>query len=318
MIVGPEHRDRRARLGQPVGVDETDVGQQPECLAHQRKCDLRAAVGEGPQCGQPGRLRLQGRHDAIQHRRHDGSRRDAFVTDQPEPLGGVELRQVHHLSAGIQIRQRRAHARDVIRRHTDQRGIAGFGRVELDRSGDVAGQVVMGQLNGFGSRRRARGEQHDAYVLGVRELGSRLGRARGRDELPGLDELLACSGDDVSVFRVGHNQRLRQAVDQFAQAVTAQAVVEGRERHARAGRGEQQQRQHGPAHADVSDVGGTRGCDDTCTAIGERAQFVCRQSHLAGHQRGPVRICRGCHLKQQRDAHGLSTKISRMGSSPPP
>ena len=82
----------------------------------------------------------------------------------------MELAQVHHLPAGAQVGQRCSDTGDVVRRNTDQRGIAGFRRVELDRAGDVAGQVVMCQLNGFGSRRGARGEQHNPDVIGIGEL----------------------------------------------------------------------------------------------------------------------------------------------------
>ena len=89
----------------------------------------------------------------------------------------------------------------------------------------------MGQLNGFGSRRGPRGEQHHRDVVGVGKLGGGLGGTGRRDELLRLDDLLPCAGDHVAVFGVGHDERLGQAVDQLAQAVGAQAVVERRERH---------------------------------------------------------------------------------------
>ncbi len=176
----------------------------------------------------------------------------------------------------------------------------------------------MGQLNGFGPRRRARREQHNADVLRVGKLRGGLGGSGGRDELIGPDDLLARARDDVEVFRVGNDQRLRQPVDQLAQTVGAEAVVERRESRACARRGEQQKGKHCAAQADVGHVGGAGRGDDACTAVGELAQFSCRKPHLTGHQRGAVRVRGGCHLQQQRDAHGLSTKISRMGSSPPP
>ena len=150
MVVGGEHRDRGTGLGEPVGVDEPDLWQQLECLADQGKCDLRAAVGEISQRGQLDRFGFQRRHDAVQRGGYHGRRGDALVAHQPDPLAGFELAQVHHLSAGVQVGRCGTDARDVVRRYTDQRGVVGVGRVELDRAGDVVGQVVMGQLNGFG------------------------------------------------------------------------------------------------------------------------------------------------------------------------
>ena len=182
MVVGGEHRDRRAGLGEPVGVDEADVGQQSKCLAHQRKRDLRAAVGEVAQRRQLGRLRLQRRHDAVEHGRHHGRGGDALVARPAGPTRSASnCVQVHHLSAGVQVRQRRADTGDVIRRHADQRRVVGLGGVELDRAGDVAGQVVVRQLDGLGPRRGARGEQHDARRRrgrGTRQPARRCGRPR--------------------------------------------------------------------------------------------------------------------------------------------
>ena len=149
----------------------------------------------------------------------------------------------------------------------------------------------MRQLNGFGPRRRARREQHHADVVGVGKLRGGLGRSGGRDELLRPDDLLTRAGDDVEVLRIGHDQRLRQAVDQLAQAVGAQAIVERGEGRAGARRGEQQQGKHCAAQADVGHVGGARRRDDACAAVGQLTQFGCRKPHLTGHQRGAVRVC---------------------------
>jgi len=176
----------------------------------------------------------------------------------------------------------------------------------------------MRQLNGFGARRRARREQHHANVVWVGELRSGIGRARGRDELVGRDHLLACTDDDIAVLRVGDHERGGEPVDQLPQAVLAEPVVQRRERDARAGGREQQQRQHDAARTDVRRVLGAGRCDDSGPAVGEFAQFSCGQADLAGHHRGTVRIRRRRHFQQQRDTHSLSTKISRMGLSPPP
>ena len=70
---------------------------------------------------------------------------------------------------------RRRQAGDVVRRHADQRGVTRIGGVELHRAGDVAGEVVVGQLDGFRRRRGAGGEQHHRHRVGVGELGGGLG-----------------------------------------------------------------------------------------------------------------------------------------------
>jgi hypothetical protein len=123
----------------------------------------------------------------------------------------------------------------VIRRHTDQRGVAGIRGIELDCAGDVARKVVVRQLNGFGLRSRARREQHHADVVGVGEFLSGHGGAGGLDELVGADHLLARSGDDIAVLGVGDHQGGGQTVDQLPQAILAEPVVQRRERHARSG-----------------------------------------------------------------------------------
>ena len=216
VVVGSEHRDGRAGLGEAVGVDEADLGQQSECLAHQGKSDLRAAVGQVPQGRQRDRLRLKRRHDAIEHGRHDGRGRDALVAHQPDPLARLELPQVDHLSARVQVRQRRADARDVIRRHADQRGVTGVRGVELDRPGDVAGQVVVRQLNGFRPRGGARGEQHHRRRRPDRR--TRLRARRCAQPSMNSSEVMTClpaPATDIAVFGVGDHQRSRQAVDQL-------------------------------------------------------------------------------------------------------
>ena len=210
-------------------------------------------------------------------------------------------------------------ARDVIRRHTDQCRVLGRRRAELHGAGHVARQVVVRQLDGLGSRGGAGGEQHD----GDRRRGRRIrlpARRCGRTAMNSSrgDHLLARARDDVEVLGIGDDQRGGQAVDQFAQSVGAQPVVQRGDRHGGPRRGEEQQRQHGPAGADVGDVLRARRRDDPGPAVGKRAEFVCGQPDIAGDHCRPVRIARGSHLEQQRDAHDLSTKISRMGSSPPP
>ena len=73
----------------------------------------------------------------------------------------------------------------------------------------------MCQLNCFGPRGGARREEHYRDVVGIGELGGRLGSSGGGDELVGGDHLLARTDDDVAVLGVGNHQRGRQTVDQL-------------------------------------------------------------------------------------------------------
>ena len=134
VVVGGEHGDGRAGLGQAVGVDEADVGQQRQRLAHQRQCDLRSAVGQRAQRRQRGRLGFEHGDDAVEHGRHHRGRGDALVRRPGAPIRAAsKLRQVHHLSARVQIRQRRADAGDVVGRHADQRRVLGRPRSRTPR-----------------------------------------------------------------------------------------------------------------------------------------------------------------------------------------
>ena len=246
VVVGAEHRDRRAGLGQTVGVDETHIRQQFQRPADQWQTHLGAAISEVAQRWQlrSGVARLEHGDDAVQHGRDHGGGGDLFVVDQPHPLLRVEVGQVDHLSAGVQVRQRRADPGDVIGRHADQRGIGRRGRLEFDRAGDVAGQVVVGEFDGLGLRRGARGEQHDGQRIRVGELGGGLrdlGRCQkffgGRQPIGGVP-------DHVLVAAVDDHQRLGQPVDQGLDAVRGQAVVDRGEGQPGARRREDQHRQH--------------------------------------------------------------------------
>ncbi len=66
--------------------------------------------------------------------------------------------------------------------------------------------------------------------------------------------MLARARDDVGVFGVGDDKRGRQPVDQFAQPVAAEPVIQRGHRNRGPRRREEQQRQHGAAGTDVGDV----------------------------------------------------------------
>ncbi len=78
----------------------------------------------------------------------------------------------------------------------------------------------MGQLNRFGPRRGAGGEQHHRHVVGgVREFGDRFGGGCGGEEFLRLDARHAQTGDHVGVFGIEDDQRLGQPLDQFGQGL---------------------------------------------------------------------------------------------------
>lgn len=137
----------------------------------------------------------------------------------------------------------RPRPRDVIWRDAHQRRIGGIGGTEFDSAGDITGQVVVSQLNGFGPRRGTRGEQHDRHVVGVGEDRDGLGGSRGLDELVGRHHRLAETGHDIAVLGVDHDQRRGQPIDEFAQPLWTQPIIQWRERRVRARRREQQQRE---------------------------------------------------------------------------
>ena len=165
----------------------------------------------------------------------------------------------------------------MIRRHANQGGVTWGGGVEVDGAHDVAGEVVVRQLNGFRRRGGARGEQHHGRRIWVGELSGGFCRVRGSQEVRRGDGGGTGLTERVAVPVVDDHQRLGQPSDERAQTVGGQSVVQRCDRYRRAGRGEQQQRQHRPAATDVGDVLGTRGRDDTGPTVGKRVQFLDRQ-----------------------------------------
>ena len=150
--------------------------------------------------------RLEDADDAIQHGGHHRRGGHVLGVDQPHPFLGVEVRQVDHLAAGIQIRQRRPDPGDVVGRHADQCRVGDVGRLELDGAGDIAGQVVVRELDGLGLRGGARGEQHDRDRVGVGELRGGLGALSGGQELVGEQHPLGGLTDHVAVAAVDDDQ----------------------------------------------------------------------------------------------------------------
>ena len=86
MVVGAEHGDGRARLGQPVGVGEVDLGQQRHHPLRARwpaSGHRRRTVARRP--GSPSPSLVEDVADAGQHGRHDHGVRDAFAAHRRRP-----------------------------------------------------------------------------------------------------------------------------------------------------------------------------------------------------------------------------------------
>jgi len=94
------------------------------------------------------------------------------------------------------------------------------------------------QLNGFRRRRGSGGEQHHGHRVRVGELRSRLGRLGRLDELAGADDLLARVAHHVAVLVVHNDEGVGQPLDQRAQPVGAEPVVQRGDRDVSARRGE--------------------------------------------------------------------------------
>ena len=152
---GPEHRDRRARLGQPVGVDEVDLRPVVHRALDHADGHRRAAVGQRLQRGhRPVRVRLD---DPREHRRHHQCVSHALAPHQLQPLLTGELLEHDAPTSRIQVRDRVRDRRDVIGRNAHQRGIAGLGPPELDRAQHIADQILVTQQDALRRRRRAAG-----------------------------------------------------------------------------------------------------------------------------------------------------------------
>ena len=191
------------------------------------------------------------------------------------------------------------------------------GRLEFDRAGDVAGQVVVGEFDGFGLRRGARSEEHDRDGVGVGELRGRLAAARGSEELVGLHHPRGGIPEHVAVAAVDDHQGFGQPLDQGLDAVGGQPVVDRGEGQPGARCGEDQHRQHRAAGTDVSHVLGVRCRDDAGAAVGEIAELLRCQPQISGDDGGAIGIARRSHLEKQRNTHASTfCGLNTLQSSP--
>ena len=122
----------------------------------------------------------------------------------------------------------------------------------------VRHQMVVAQQNALGARGRPAGEQHHRDVrrvlrraAGVRDR--RLAEPGRRVEHPGH-----VTGQAVAVARVGEDDRVVQAAQQFRQLAVGQPVVQGREGEARTGGGEHRGHERRSLRPQVGHVTGAR------------------------------------------------------------
>lgn len=264
---------------------------------------------------------LQHVDDPIQHGGYDRRGRHPFLVGQADPFASVEVPQKDHLSTGVHVGQCRADTGDVVRRHADECCVARLRGVELDGPGDVAGQIVVGEFDSLGCRRRARGEQDDGHRIRIGEAGKRFGDSGGREEVGGRHDSFAV--DDVAVFLVDHDEWIGQPFDERANTVGGEPVVQRRHGDASARR-RTTEGEHLRARTDIGHMPGAGAADHARGPVGESAEFGCRPADVAGNQRLAVGLRGLRHFQQQRDGHGVpsicggSTKMSHFGSSPPP
>ena len=176
MVLGTEHGDGGAGLGQPVGVDQADVGQLLEGPLDQGHRHAAPAVGQMAQGGQLLVALDQDLEDAPEHGRHHHGVGDRLGRRQVHPGLGRELGQIDQAPARPHRGQHGRDAGDVVRRDAHQGGVVGVGPHELDRLEHVAGEVAVAQHGGLGLPRRPAGEEQHGRVLGVAVARGAAGR----------------------------------------------------------------------------------------------------------------------------------------------
>ena len=156
VVVGAEDGDGAARLGEPVGVDEVDLGEEVQ----------RPFEDRGPACGRrrtTSARRLGTRSDSVglhrlddlaEHRGHEHGVGDALVARGDEPVLGGEAhaRHRHDAPADVGVAEHRGDAGDVERRHDHDGGFVLTRRRELQRVEHVREQLVVLEHRGLRAR----------------------------------------------------------------------------------------------------------------------------------------------------------------------
>ena len=181
VVVGGQHGDGRAGLGQAVGVDEVHVRQQPQRPLDHRLRHPPAAVGERTQV----RQRLAALLQHVRIRPSMVGTTIAWVICSAAAIVDPDLRregrQVDGAPAAVDRGQHRRDAGDVVGRHADQRRLVLLGVHELDGRDHVGREVPVAQHRRLRLAGGAAGEQqHGDVAVGVRALAPRGSRGRGR------------------------------------------------------------------------------------------------------------------------------------------
>ena len=96
--------------------------------------------------------------DAPQHGGNDESGGDLLRARQFDPGFGREVGELYGAAAGIDGAQHGGDSGDVVRRHTDQRGLRSVRRHEIDATEDVRDEMFLPQHRRLRRSRRAAGE----------------------------------------------------------------------------------------------------------------------------------------------------------------
>ena len=305
MVVGGQHGDRRAGLGQSVGVDEVDVRHVAQRALDELERHPPAAVGEVAQRRglRPGVLdRLE---DPPQHRRHHHGVGDPLVRGEAHPRAGLEGRQVHDATPGVERAQHRRDPRDVVRRHADQLRLRRLAAQELDARDDVGDQVPVAQHRRLGLRRRAAREQQHGDLLGVDEgvlPGHRLGDGRGELALR-HDVVRSARPEPVHLVVVGDHEPAGDASEDARQLLVGGSIVHRRERHPRQRGPEQRHREHVGVHPEVADDLGPALLEVDGGPPGALEELGGGDAAVMGAEDDAPRVTLGRHLEQHGDVH---------------
>ena len=253
MILRPEQRDGRTRLGEAVRVDEIDVRPFPQRPLDERGRHRGAAVGK----------RAQRRHGPVlvavddpgEHRRDHHRAGDLFLPHHPKPLTGGEGLEHEGAAPGVEIGDHVRDGGDMIRRDADQGRFLFSGRGELHRAQHVGDQVLVAEQHSLGLRRGAAGVNDDGGCVLAGRAVADLAAVGARLRQPGVGGHRVDSGSLEVRERTGAGdpERLLMPGEQRVQLPVAQPVVERDERHPCPRRGEQRDREGGTVHVQVDD-----------------------------------------------------------------
>ena len=302
VVIGAEHGDGRAGLGEAVGVDQVHVGQDRHHPLEHGGRGAGAAVAQRAQGGQALAVGLHDVADARQHRGDDHGVGDLLATHGVDPAPGVELGQVDDAPAGVEVREQVGDAGDVVGRHAHEDGLVLAGAAELDGADDVRGEVAVAQHRGLGRRGRAARVEQDRGGLGVEGQVAEVGAgAGGGHEVLGGDDPVTAGGEVFTHLALGDHQHLAEGDEELVELLVGESVVQGDEGHLGGRRREQPERE---GQAIGAHVGEHVGAVDQCGARPGAGQQLGRGQRLAaGLHRDLVGATGRGHVGKQEEVH---------------